>query len=119
MNSPYQVTWHWHGGTTNQARTLVEGLSKQCAKKYEKLKRNLSFMGPQLAHTEMFGHIDGDIWELRELCDSGALRIYLFRDGNVYYLATAEIKNNGRNQANSSLIKKAQECCDEHKRSRG
>jgi len=118
MSSPYEVTWYRHGLTNNQAKTLVEGLSKQCAKKYEKLKRNLSFMGPRLALTEMLGHIGGDVWELRELCDSGALRIYMFRDGNVYYLATAEIKNNGRNQANPSLIKRAQECCDEHKRSR-
>lgn len=117
MSAIYKVTFYAENGSTNQAETFVGGLSKQCGQKYLKLKRNLEDMGPKLAGTPMYGHIDGDVWELRELCDSGALRLYVFRDQRTFYIVTAEIKNNGRKQPNSVLTKAAQRCCDEHKRS--
>lgn len=113
MNAPYTVKWYPIGKPEGRAKKFVEGLSPQCAKKLDKLTLQLAFRGERLADTEMMKHIEDDVWELREICDGGALRVYLFRDRKTFYLTNGEVKKSDK--ANRGLIDQAQKYCDDHK----
>lgn len=113
MSAPYTVEWYPHGKPEGRTKRFVDGLSPQCGKKLAKLIFNLKHRGPRLADSDMLKHLEGDVWELRDLCDGGALRVYLFRSGTTYYLTGGEVKK--EDKASRRLIDHAQKCCDETK----
>lgn len=114
MSSAYTVKWYPNEDEPKgAAKEFIDGLTGQCLNKYKKLREYLKNMGPNLRHTPMLRHIKEDVLELRELCDGGALRIYLFRDGTTFYLVNGEVKA-GKNEADPDLVDKAQQCCNKH-----
>lgn len=116
IRSPYTVAWHRPNEPRRRGKEFPEGLTPQCTNKYWKLVRNLQLRGPDLAQTPMLAHVSGDVWELREVCDSGALRIYLFREGDWFFLVCGEVKN-GQSKANAFLVAKTQRSRDAYKES--
>lgn len=114
----FKVSWYPPGESTRSGKQFVEGLTPECWNKYRKLKTQLQVRGPGLAKTPMLAHLIGDVWELRDLCDAGALRIYLFRRGVNYFLVCGELKR-GRAKANQFLIAKTQKACDAYLESLG
>lgn len=114
MTAPYKVKWYPDDVPDGHAAAFLGGLSEQCKKKLLKLEYQLSFRGPKLAQTEMLKHLEGDVWELRDLCDGGALRVYIFRDGVTFYKVSGEVKN-GRARADQARVDRTQACCNEHR----
>ncbi len=114
----FKVSWYPPGEATRSGKQFVEGLTPECWNKYRKLRTQLQNRGAGLAKTPMFAHLSGDVWELRDLCDAGALRIYLFRRGVNFFLVCGELKS-GQSKANRFLIAKTQKACDAYRESQG
>lgn len=110
MTGPYEVKDYEENGRS-QYREFESTLSPQCRQKADKLKLYLEARGPKLKlpHAD---HIEGPIWELRELCDTGALRIYYFQSGKTFYLTCGEVKK--RKAPDQELIDYAKICCERH-----
>lgn len=112
MKPLYKVKWYPDGKPSGRAKHFAESLEGQCKSKFDKLTWYLGRLGWKLGEP-MFKRLTGDVWELIDDCDRGALRIYGFTDGTTYYMTCGEYKK--RNKPGPGLIKYAQRCCDEHK----
>ncbi len=80
MNSNYRVLFWVSGNGEKPVAKWMKKLSKEDQRYLGDLLRDLAIDGPY-SRPKVFKHLDGDLWEIRDLRTGAGYRIYFGFDG--------------------------------------